>query len=144
MKDVLQKSYYKFPSGYNNVGWFLYEVMNLKNKMAFYFKNTSKDTIITEKNEGDYRNDTICRFCEKEILSDKVRGHCHLTGKYRRPAHSKGIINVTQKQSIFISLMFHNFSCYDCHMFFKKLVDEENDKVKFDIIPRRQAKNMYQ
>ena len=26
---------------------------------------------------------TICRFCEKNIESDKVRDHCHLTGKYR-------------------------------------------------------------
>ena len=31
----------------------------------------------------------ICRFCEKEILSDKVRDHCHLNGKYRGPANNK-------------------------------------------------------
>ena len=31
------------------------------------------------------------------------------------------------------------FSCgynYDCHMFFKKLVDKKNDKVEFEIIPK--------
>ena len=32
--------------------------------------------------------------------------------------------------------MFHNFSNYDCHMFYKKLVDKKNNKVKFDIIPK--------
>ena len=59
-----------------------------------------------------------------------------MTGKYRGPAHSKCNINVTQKQSNFIPFIFHNFSDYDCHMFFKKLVDKKNDKVKFDIIPK--------
>ena len=78
----------------------------------------------------------ICRFCEKEIIDNKVRDNCHLTGKYRVPAHSKCNVNVTQKQSIFTPFIFHNFSNYDCHMFFKKLVDKKNDKVKFDIIPK--------
>ena len=104
--------------------------------MAFYFKNTMKDIIMTQKDEEDYRNNNICRFCEREILSDKVRDHCHLTGKYRGPAHSKCNIIVTQKQSNFIPFMFHNFSNYDCHMFFKKLVDKKKDKVDFDIIPK--------
>ena len=64
------------------------------------------------------------------------RDHCHLTGDYRGPAHSKCNINVTQDQSTFIPFIFHNFSNYDSHMFFKKLVDKKNDKVIFDIIPK--------
>ena len=72
----------------------------------------------------------------KEILSDKVRDHCHLTGKYRGPAHNVCNINVKQKDSSFIPFVFHNFSNYDCHMFFKKLVDLKKDKVKFEIIPK--------
>ena len=104
--------------------------------MAFYFKNTKKDIIMTEEDDEDYRNDNICRFCEKEILSDKVRDHCHLTGKYKGPAHSKCNISVTQKQSNFIPFIFHNFSNYDCHMFVKKLADKKKDKVDFDIIPK--------
>ena len=32
--------------------------------------------------------------------------------------------------------MFHNFSNYDCHMFFKQLVDKTNDKSSIDIIPK--------
>ena len=75
-------------------------------------------------------------FAKKNIESDKVRDHCHLTGKYRGPAHSTCNINVTQDQNNFIPFIFHNFSNYDCHMFFRKLVDKKNDKVKFDIIPK--------
>ena len=74
-------------------------------------------------------------FVKKNIESDKVRDHCHLTGNYRGPAHSICNNNVTQKQSNFIPLIFHNCSNYDCHMFFKKLIDLKNYKVNFDFIP---------
>ena len=57
--------------------------MKLENKMAFYFKNTKKDIIMTEKDEEDFENNIICRFCEKEVIDNKVRHHCHLTGNYR-------------------------------------------------------------
>ena len=103
--------------------------------MAFYFTNTKKDIIMTEEDE-DFGNNNICRFCEKKILSDKVRDHCHLTGKYRGPAHNTCNINVKQKDSNFTPFAFHNFSKYDCHMFFKSLVDLKKDKVKFEIIPK--------
>ena len=136
LEDVLKSDYYQSPLGYDNVDWFVDEVIRLENKMAFYFKNTKKDIIMTEEDEEDFKNDNICRFCEKNIESDKVRDHCHLTGKYRGPAHSKCNINVTQKQSNFMPFIFHNFSNYDCHMFFKKLVDKKKDKVGFDIIPK--------
>ena len=32
--------------------------------------------------------------------------------------------------------MFHIFSNFDCHMFFKKLVDKKKDLVDFEIIPK--------
>ena len=75
-------------------------------------------------------------FVKKNIESDKVRDHCHLTGKYGGPAHNTCNINVNQKDSNFIPFAFHNFENYDCHMFFKRLVNLKNDQVKFKIIPR--------
>ena len=54
---------------------------------------------MTEQDEEHYRNNNICQFCGKIIESDKVRDHCHLTGRYGVPAHSKCNINVTQDQS---------------------------------------------
>ena len=72
----------------------------------------------------------------EEIISDKFRDHCHLTGKYRGPARSFCNIIITQKQSNFILFIFHNFSKYDCHTFFKKIVVKKSDIVKFDIIPK--------
>ena len=91
---------------------------------------------MTKEFEEDCKNNNNCRFSEKFLESDKVRDHCHLTGKCRGPADSKCNTKVTHKQSRFIPFIFHNFSNYDCHLFFRRLVDEKNDKVKFDEIPK--------
>ena len=119
MEDVLKSDFYESPLGYNNVDWFVDEVIKLENKMAFYFKNTMKDIIMTEEDGEDYRNNNTCRFCAEKIEFDKVRDHCHLTGNYRGSGHSKCNINVTQKQSNHIPFVSHNISNIDCHMFFK-------------------------
>ena len=136
MEDVLESGYYESTLGFDNVDWFVKEVIKLEKKRAVYFKNTKEDIIMTKENEEDFKNNNICRFCEKEILSDKVRDHCHFTAKYRGPAQNTCNINVEQKDSKFIPLAFHNFSNYGCHMFFKRLVDLKKDQVKFKIIPK--------
>ena len=110
--------------------------MKLAKKMAFYLKNTNKDIIMTEEDEEEYRKSKNYRFCEKKLIDNKVRDHCHLTGKYRGPAHSKCNINVTQKRNKFTPFLFHNFSNFDCHLFFVRLVDKKNDKKNFDTIPK--------
>ena len=135
LDDVLQNGYYKSPLRYINIERFVNEVSKLKSKMNFYLKNTKKDIMKTEVDDEDYRNSITCRFREKSIESDKVTDHCHLTCKYRGPAHNKCNINVTQDQSIFKPFVLHNFSNYDCRLFFKKLVDKKNAKVKLKIIP---------
>ena len=78
--------------------------------MTFYFKNINKDIIMTQEDVENFEKNNFCRFCEKEIVSDKVRDHCHLTGKYKNPAHTKCNINVKQKDSKIIPFIFHNFS----------------------------------
>ena len=59
LEDVLKSGYYESPLGYNNVDWFVNEVLKLENKMAFYFKNTKKDIVTTDDDEEDYRKNTI-------------------------------------------------------------------------------------
>ena len=136
LEDILKSGYHKSPLGHENVNWFVDEIVKLENRMNFWFKNTKKDIIMTEEDKQDFENDNICRYCEKYIETDKVRDHCHLTGKYRGPAHNTCNINVKQKDSNFITTGLHNFSNYDCHMFFKTLVDRKKDKVDFKIIPK--------
>ena len=82
---------------------------------------------MTEEVEKHYRNNNICRYCEKQNFSDKVSDHCHFTGKYRGPGHGKSNIDVRQKQSSFTPYVFHNFGNYFSHLFFKKSFDKKFD-----------------
>ena len=75
--------------GYENCDWFVDETLELENKMNFYFKNTKKDINMTKEDKEYFENNNICPYCEKAIVDNKVKCHCHLTGKYRGPAHSK-------------------------------------------------------
>ena len=98
LDDVLKSGYYSSPLGCDNVDWFVNEAYNLENKMSFYFKNIKEGIIMSLENgeHNIYKN--ICWFCGNEILDNKVRDHCHLTGTYRGPAHEKCNINVKQKK----------------------------------------------
>ena len=51
MNGVLKSGYYESPPGYDNVDWFVDEIIRIENKMAFYFKNTNKDIVMTRENE---------------------------------------------------------------------------------------------
>ena len=46
--------------------------------------------MITE-NENNYQNSEICWICYQKIINnkDKVRDHCHITGKFRGAAHKE-------------------------------------------------------
>ena len=124
IEDVLKSRYYESPLGYSNIDWFVKEIIKLENKMVFSLKETKKDIIMKQEDEEDFKNNTICRFCEKEILSNKVRDHCHLAGKYRGPSHNICNINVKQKDSKFfyhlysINLVITIVICFFLNCFF--------------------------
>ena len=97
---------------------------------------------MSAEDEEHYRNNYKCRFCWKEVIPHEVWDHCHFTGKYRVPAHNSCNKNVTEKQSNFLLFLIHNFSNFDCHLFFKKLPDKNIDKVNIDITPRTNEENI--
>ena len=99
--DVLKSCYFNSTLDYDNEDWFVIEVIKLEIRKVFYFKKTMKAIILSEEGVEVYKNNNICRFCEKQTFSHKVRDHCHLTGNYRGPAHEDCSINLTQKRSIF-------------------------------------------
>ena len=70
---MLQSGYYEYPLEYNNVGCFVNEVRKIVNKMAFYFKNTKRDIIMIEKDEKQYRKNTICDFVGKILNLMKLQ-----------------------------------------------------------------------
>ena len=49
---------------------------------------------MTKEDEEIYNNSHISWICKQELNTDKLRDHCHVTGKFRGAAHSKCNINL--------------------------------------------------
>ena len=80
----------------------------------------SKKMIFSFKDKDDFEKAEICWICQKQFgESEKVRDHCHFTGKYRAAAHVK--CNLQFKKPQFTPVIFHNLSGYDAHLFVKNL-----------------------
>ena len=52
-------------------------------------KHFNKKLKMTIEDEKSYQNLQECWICSEKIIKDKVRDHCHLTGKYGGAAHKK-------------------------------------------------------
>ena len=76
--------------------------------------------IFTEEDKEQFNQATHCWICRNLInIQDKVRDHCHYTGRYRGAAHK--ICNLKYSKPNYISVFFHNLAGYDSHLFIKKL-----------------------
>ena len=94
---------------------------------------------MTEKEEYLFQQSNNCWIYKKIIDNDdqKVRDHCHITGKLRGSAQWDCNINfqLTKK----IPAIFHNLKGYDSHLIFFEL-DKFNLKV--GVIPNGLEKYM--
>ena len=72
-----------------------------------------------------YDNSTLCHICNEEFGENRVRDHCHLSGKFRGPPHE--VCNLYYKVPKFYPAVFHNLSGYDSHLFIKTLRISEGD-----------------
>ena len=61
-------------------------------------------------------------------LYDKVKDHCHYTGKFRGAAHN--IHNFRYKTPKKIPVVFHNGSTYDHHFIINQLAKEFKGKLE--------------
>ena len=76
--------------------------------------------IITPEEQEQFNQASNCWICKKLLnLQDRVRDHCHFTGRYRGAACN--ICNLKYCKPNNISVFFHNLTGYDSHLFIKKL-----------------------
>ena len=74
---------------------------------------------LTKEEEDNYNKENTCYICKKDFNDDKVRDHCHFTGKYRGATHNT--CNLRYKVPKNIPVIFHNESTYDYHLIMKEL-----------------------
>ena len=94
---------------------------------------------MTEEEENLFQKSNSCWICKKLFDNDeeKVRDHCHITGKFRGAAHKSCTLNfrLTKK----VPLIFHNLTNYGSHLIFNEL---DKFDVKIKVIPNGLEKYM--
>jgi len=90
------------------------------------------ETLSSEQWET-FRSAMQCHVCKKPFVSDDTRvcDHCHLTGRYRDPAHLN--CNLNYKNSYYIPVIFHNLSGHDAHFIIKEITIAFKGKI--DLLP---------
>ena len=96
-----------------------------------------KEIIFTEEDRKHFNKASDCWICGEYLGNDRVRDHCHFTGRYRGPAHNS--CNLKYRKPKSISVFFHNLSGYDSHLFIKKLGSPDK-KENIDCIPNNEEK----
>ena len=74
---------------------------------------------LTAKEEKEFHTAELCHICKKQLDDDRVRDHCHFTGKYRGAAHNS--CNLQCRKPMILPVIFHNLQGYDAHLFIKQL-----------------------
>ena len=90
----------------------------------------NKKLVMTEKDNGDFKNSTKFWICDNAYVEDdvKVTDHCSATGKYRGSAHRD--CNIKFKLNQKICVVFHKLKNYDSHLLMQEL-DKFNFKINF-------------
>ena len=102
-------------------------------------KHFNKNLIMSEE-EGHLFQESNSFWIYSKFLDhddEKVREHCHVTGKFRGAAHQSCNINfqLTKK----VPVIFHNLRGYNSHLIFFEL---NKFDLKISVIPNRLEKYM--
>ena len=93
-----------------------------------------KKMVFTEEDEKQFNKASDCWLCGEELGNDRVRDHCHYTGRYRGAAHNSCNLNYSKPKGV--PVFFHNLSGYDSHLFIKSL-GSPNKKRNFRMYPKQ-------
>ena len=93
------------------------------------------DMIFGKEEAERLKKETKCWICKQEFNNDKVRDHCHFTGRYRGAAQNS--CNLNYRKPDFTPVAFHNLSGYDSHLFIKELGFSEGN---IDCIPNNEER----
>ena len=102
-------------------------------------KHFNKNLVMTKEEEDLFQKSNNCWICKKLIDNDedKIRDHCHITGKFKGAARKS--CNLNFKLTKKVPVIFHNLRSYDSHLIFNEL---DKFDVKIKVIPNGLEKYM--
>ena len=95
-------------------------------------KHFNKNLIMCTEEEERFQLANSCWIWDKviDVGDDKVRDHCHITGKYSGGSYWS--YNINLKMSKKIPVIFHNLRGYDSHLIIKEISKFD---VKVSVMP---------
>ena len=110
-------------------------------RISIILESVYKPCSMTRSDRQWHESARSCYMCGKKFHkhphSDKVKDHCHLSGRYRFPLCA--ICNLTRAKRPFqIPVFFHGLSNYDSHFLVQKLADFDCNDIH--VIPRNVEK----
>ena len=109
----------------------------LEDDVKFLANIKEKKMVFTKEEEKQFNMASDCWICGEELGNDRVRDHCHYTGRYRGAAHNTCNLKYRKPESV--PVFFHNLTGYDSHLFIKKL-GSSNKKETIECIPNNEEK----
>jgi len=80
------------------------------------------DIVMTAADDMAFAGATDCHICGGDLDNDRVRDHCHITGKYRGAAHNACNLKLRIYPSkAKVPVVFHNLRGYDGHLIMSAL-----------------------
>ena len=82
-------------------------------------KHFNKNLIMSEEEEHLFQQSNSCWICKKLIDDEeKIKDHCHVTGKFRGAPH--GSCNINLQLTKKVPVIFHNLRGYNSHLIFNE------------------------
>ena len=84
-------------------------------------KHFNKNLIMSAEDEERFQTSSKYWVCDKlfDVGDNKVRDHCHVTGKYRGSAHWR--CNANLKLTKKVPIIFYNLQSYDSHLIMQEI-----------------------
>ena len=101
-----------------------------------HHNNISKPLDMTKSDWVNYNSAPECCICKKPVGNDRVRDHCHVSGKFRGPAHPQ--CNLEYKLTKDVTVGFHNLRRYDGHLIMQRMAElcEEMNDIELEVVPK--------
>lgn len=113
--------------GETPAAWFLQQCDALAAEYATLLKHPHA-LHMRDEDERCFLSAVTCHICAKPLGNDRVRDHCHLSGRFRGAAHQQ--CNVLYRLPKRLPIVIHNGAAYDWHFIVHALATHHSKKIQ--------------
>jgi len=133
-KDKIKYSLYR---GANSMNLFLKELYQVSETLLIENEKKKPMQKLSKAQLRQFKNSQTCHICQFKLQnSEKVKDHCHVTGKFRGAAHHSCNAQFIQPKRI--PVVMHSFKSFDLQLLLSNISKFPEETV--DVIPNNSEK----